>query len=353
MESSRIRSKKERIKTYQLLKRVNFIKVMKVAIGSTIAILLSDWLGLAYSASAGLIALLSITDTKKDTIGLAVNRFFAFIISTTIAFVLFESFGYSTPMFGVYLLIFMGVCCILGLSSAVSLCSVLATHYLAEQSMALSVIANEASLFVIGAGIGVLLNLYMPDKTQMILDDMKIIEQDMKKILLHIEQVLSAACEFQLDKENKSVEDILADTREHMEEAMKRAYDNMNNNLMSDTRYYIQYIDMRKTQVMKLNELCSGIAHLTYLPPQAVELATFTHEIRESFHEYNNAVGLLEKAHKIREAYKKQEIPKSRDEFENRAILYQVMIGLEEFLMLKQEFVKELTPKQIETFWKK
>lgn len=341
-----------RTKLYQSLKQVNFIKVAKVAIGSTIAILLSQWLGLAYSASAGIIALLSITDTKKDTIWLAVSRFVAFIISTTIAFVLFESFGYTTVIFGLYVLCFMFVCSVFRLSSAVSLCAVLATHYLTEQSMGISEIRNETALFIIGAGIGVLLNLYMPDKTQMIQDDMKLIERDIKKILLHIEQVLSAACEIQLDTENRSVEQIFIDTKTHMEEAMKRACDNMNNSLMLDTRYYIQYIDMRKTQVMKLEELCSVISHLTYLPPQAKQLASFTHEIKESFHEYNNVVGLLKEAREIRESYKEQEIPKSREEFENRALLYQAMQGLEEFLKLKQEFVKQLTPEQIEIFWR-
>ena len=337
----------------QSLKQVNFIKVVKAAIGSTIAILLAEWLGLAYSASAGIITLLSITDTKKDTIWLAISRFIAFIISTVIAFVLFECFGYTTVVFGVYVLCFMGVCNIFQLSSAVSLCAVLATHYLAEQSMGLSVIQNETALFIIGAGIGVILNLYMPNKTQMIKDDMKLIESDIKKILLHIEQVLSAACEIQCDTENQSVDQIFMEAKDHMEAAMRRAFDNMNNTLRSDTRYYIQYIDMRKNQVMKLNDLCTVIAHLTYLPPQANKLAAFTREINESFHEYNNALGLLKEAKEIREAYKTEEIPKSREEFENRALLYQAMQGLEEFLMLKHEFVQQLIQKQLDTFWEK
>ena len=46
-------------------KNINLIKVIKIAVGTGLAIFIADTFGLNYSASAGIITLLSIQDTKK------------------------------------------------------------------------------------------------------------------------------------------------------------------------------------------------------------------------------------------------------------------------------------------------
>ena len=40
-----------------------------------------------------------------------------------------------------------------------------------------------------------------------------------------------------------------------------------------------------------------------------------------------------------------QELPKSRDEFESRAILYHVLMDMEDFLLIKKRFVDNLDEK--------
>ena len=46
------------------------------------------------------------------------------------------------------------------------------------------------------------------------------------------------------------------------------------------------------------------------------------------------------------------ELFKNREEFENGAILYQILCEIEWFLQLKFQFARNLTPKQVEEFWK-
>ncbi len=89
--------------------KINFIKILKIAIGSSAAILFAGLLGLQYSASAGIITLLSIQDTKKETLIVAGKRFLAFLLAILIAYVLFQSFGYHTIVFGAFLLVFISV----------------------------------------------------------------------------------------------------------------------------------------------------------------------------------------------------------------------------------------------------
>ena len=44
-----------------------FLKILKIAVGSLLAMAAAQALGLRYSSSAGVITLLSIQDTKRET----------------------------------------------------------------------------------------------------------------------------------------------------------------------------------------------------------------------------------------------------------------------------------------------
>ena len=46
-----------------------------------------------------------------------------------------------------------------------------------------------------------------------------------------------------------------------------------------------------------------------------------------------------------------QSLPKDRQEFENRAILYHILMDIEEFLLLKKRFVETLDEKQKKIYW--
>ncbi len=47
------------------------LKMVKIAIGSVISIFLADMMGLSYSTSAGIITLLTIQDTSRETIAIS------------------------------------------------------------------------------------------------------------------------------------------------------------------------------------------------------------------------------------------------------------------------------------------
>jgi uncharacterized membrane protein YgaE (UPF0421/DUF939 family) len=71
-------------------------------------------------------------------------------------------------------------------------------------------------------------------------------------------------------------------------------------------------------------------------------IAVFTLRLSNSIHEYNTAVGLLKRLQDLRESFKSMDLPKTREEFENRAMLYQFLNDLEQFLMIKNDFKKNL-----------
>jgi uncharacterized membrane protein YgaE (UPF0421/DUF939 family) len=71
-------------------------------------------------------------------------------------------------------------------------------------------------------------------------------------------------------------------------------------------------------------------------------IANFTLRLSNSIHEYNTAEGLLKRLQDLKDNFKVMELPKTREEFENRAMLYQFLNDLEQFLMIKNDFKKNL-----------
>lgn len=336
--------------TRKHLEDINYLKVTKVAIGSTTAILSANAMGLKYSASAGIIALLTITDTKKDTISLAKNRIIAYLISTVIAYVVFETLGYSTLVFGIYMLLFMSCCCVLKYTNVISICAVQTTHYLAEHHIGFSMLMNETAVFMIGAGIGVLLNLYMPDYTNILMEDIKKLEDEVRVIYGSFAKRLEHKDDNTI---NLEVNKLLLRLKKDIKEALSHAYTDSDNSLRVNRRYYIEYLVMRKHQTRKLEQVNQLIERLTYLPPQSQKLSRLCIEIQDTYEESNSGTHLLTSVNKLRKEYQEEEIPMTREEFENRAILFQILQEVEEFLMIKLEFTNQCAQTQVELEWQR
>ena len=159
------------------------LKSVKITAGAILAILFASCLNLKYSATAGIITILSIQNTKKETIQTALARGEAFCCALLVSFLCYNFFGYTTAAFGIYLLIFTTLCLAMKWSSAIAMDSVLITHFLAEKTMNIPMIANEISLFLIGAGIGVLLNLSLRPKENAWKDKMAEADESIRSII--------------------------------------------------------------------------------------------------------------------------------------------------------------------------
>ena len=67
-------------------------------------------------------------------------------------------------------------------------------------------------------------------------------------------------------------------------------------------------------------------------------MSKFTENIANNIYADNDCVELICKLNNLRNNYKEMQLPKTRDEFENRAMLFQFLNDLEDFLLIKKEF---------------
>lgn len=315
------------------MKHENIIKSIKIALAAVLSITIAAEFGLKYSATAGIITVLSIQNTKRETFKSAGNRTFAFLGALLLSGIVFHLLGFTLPSFALYLLLFSLLCLYAGWGEAIAMDSVLITHFLSEKSMSLSLIGNETALFFIGTTVGVLVNLHLRkrgDEFQKLSDD---VDKKAKAILNQMARLLL--------KEDKSEFDLICinQLREKIDLARVCAFNNYNNALWKKDTYEIDYVEMRQQQSNVLEGIYENIKDISLLPRQAEEVADLLANIEQNYHRYNTGEGLLEDLNRLLTDLKHHELPISREEFEARAILFYILKQLERLIMLKRSFV--------------
>lgn len=320
-------------------------RVLKTAVGAALAIFFAQALGLQYAVSAGVITVLSVQNTKKKSLELAIQRLSSTTLALFTAAAVFTLFGYSPWTYGLYLLFFIPAAARLRLHDGIVPSSVLVTHLLLEKSVALPLLLNEYGILFIGAGIALIFNLHMPSVEKEIRQDQQRVENLMKAILRELASSMMTQS-VAVNEEKLFVE---------LDQALKGGYERAqrlySNSLTRSYTYYIKYMEMRIRQAEVLKQMRSHFSRISKYYEQNRLVASLTELVAYQFHELNTAQELLEDLEGYLEIFRGQELPKTREEFENRSSLYQYVRDLQILLALKREFAASLSEEEKVRFW--
>ena len=89
------------------LKKIPWLKILKMTVGAVLAMELAGLLHLEYAASAGVIAFLTIQDTRQETSSSALRRGIAFCIMTLLCLPIFSLLGNQPWAFGIFFPLFL------------------------------------------------------------------------------------------------------------------------------------------------------------------------------------------------------------------------------------------------------
>ena len=309
------------------MNKADIFKILKLSLGSSLAIFIASLFNLQYSMVAGVITLLVVKDTKKETLKGAWGKLLGFILCTIYSYILYNFLGYSLLSFSFYILIIISTCFILNIRDVIDMCVVISSHYFLQQSMSIYWIINETGLFIIGAGIGVIINMFMISNMDKIYIGQQKLQEQVSLILVDISDIIinpqkDYYFEEHLNKLNKLIND-----------STKAAYVNINNNLLSDTKYFLDHMEIIKSQRNILSTLYNLVSQLNYVPYQGNIVADFINTVGNTSFEADTANNLLSDLEIIFDDMKTQPLPKDRDEFENRAILFLCLIELKKYLI--------------------
>ena len=309
------------------MNKIDISKILKLSLGSSLAIFIAYFFQLQYAMVAGVITLLVVKDTKKETIKGALGKLLGFILCTLYSYLCFNFLGYNLWSFSLYILIIISTCFVLNIRYVIAMCVVISSHYLLQESMSIYWILNETGLFIIGAGIGIIINMFMFSNKEHIYEGQQKLQKQVSLILVEISEMINKPGRDNNIKHNISILSNLIDS------STKAAYFNINNNLLSDTKYFLDHMEIIKSQRNILNTLYDLVSQLNYLPTQGQIVANFINKVGNTSFEVNTVNDLLNDLEKMYNDMKTQPLPQDRDEFENRAILFLCLIEMRKYLI--------------------
>lgn len=307
-------------------------KTLKMALSATIAIIISNYVGLQFGVTSGIIAILSIQDTKKESLLVAGRRIIASALAILLSFMLYLLLGNNPIIFGLFLIIFIQTTIILKIEEGMVVGSVLSTHLLTSTNINISWIINEAQLTVIGIGVAMMFNLYTASLEEQFEKNKERIEDYYRAILSDMAvSLVTQAVPIYEKQISVSVEELINKSK-FMAQIIN------NNRLFKKNDYYLSYIEMRIIQLDTMKRMKRHFSRFYMTYDQTRILSEFTNEVAMNLKEDNDCVELINKLNLLRKDYEKMDLPKNRNEFENRALLFQFLNDLEDFLVIKKEF---------------
>lgn len=311
-------------------------RTIKTAIATPLAIWVAEIFQLNNFVSAGIIAVLCIQTTRKRSLLSAWHRFGACLIAMAYSFLIFETIAYHPISIGLVLLVFIPTTIKLNLTPGIVTSSVILLHLYSSEHITWDLILNEVLLIVIGIGSALLLNLYMPSLDSKLQTLRKKVEKNFQQILEEIAVYLHEGKKTWTGKE-------IAETEKLFRQADLLVSRDTENHLLREEHPFKDYFNMRKKQFDLLKRMLPVISQMNKFNQQADRIGSFFDDLAEAVHPGNTAEQHLESVEEIKREFEADDLPKTREEFESRANLFQLLHEIEEYLEIK----KERTPEKL------
>ncbi|MCF7930685.1 MAG: hypothetical protein K9L02_04140 [Acholeplasmataceae bacterium] len=310
-----------------------FHTAVKMTLVGVIASLIAKFIGLEYWLTAGILAILSIHLTKRDSVEISSRRLIDSVFGLLLATLLFISFGYYYWIFFIFIFIFAYASWMLRIAEGIVPGLVLVTHLLQEGAFSLPMLTNELSLIFVSIGIATIFNILYPQSSE-------------RSLVTHVKSI------DHLVADHLYMLALLLKDPEYNEEYF-RHYSTLDRKiqeyidivelvdkdlLFQNDHSYLAYFHMRKEQTNYIRHMYLQALKIKKLHPYAVEIADYVITVSQDIGLYNKAVQQLRNLDVIQQEFKVSELPKTREEFEIRATLYQILIEIESLLMVKVDF---------------
>lgn len=306
---------------------------IKMSLASVITIVVAMALNLEYAITGGILAVLSIQLTRTDSYLTAMKRLISGIIALTISSGFFILLGYQVWVFALFTAVFIALSFGLKLSVGIVPSLVLVSHLLLYGEWRFPLVINGFLLIGIAIVVALLLNQLYPLKPRNILlsisDDIdRVIQED----LIAFSEALHTldACSEWLEKHTLF--------KHNFESLINNAELVYKDILFDKDRLLITYIRMRRAQMHHLDRMFSLIKHSKMNHPYAHPIANYAFLLSKDIGHSDKASPQREQLHQLLDSFRKKPLPETRDAFEVRAILYQIIFELESFLDEKITF---------------
>lgn len=306
---------------------------IKMSLASIITILLALLINLDFAITGGILAVLSIQLTRKDSVMVAIKRFISALIALLIATALFNVFDYTILIYSIITVIFIGVAFSLKLNEGIVPSLVLVSHLLLVGNFDLGMLFNAILLIAIAIAVALTLNILYPLNTNQYMT--RYIKEIDAAIIVDL-QLISGVLEDinSLGQATKAHQVILERLKKILNDAALIDKDI----LFDKDRYHMSYLKMRENQMNQLNKLFELFLQMDKNHENAKRLSDYVLNLSYDIGETDQATKQLSVLKTLLNEYRKMPLPDTRESFELRAILFQMLSVLESFLKEKIAF---------------
>lgn len=324
---------------------------VKIAVGCGIAIYIAEGLELEYAVSAGTVTLLSLLGTKWETVKFSLVRLGTFFLTVMLIFLIMPRMHSEWIAYGVIVFLLVFLTNLMGWRATLSVNAIITAHYMTRQDFAPAFLFNEFMLVFIGVVIAIVLNLFHLNKSQKkdLMEGIRYVETAMQAELREVAGYLMG--EQMKEQRSRSVWVDITLLEGKLRELMEEAREYQDNTFESHHDYYLDYFEMRLDQCRMLDSLHYEMRKMRSMPKQARVIADYIRYLADYVVEKNVPEKQMVRLNEIFAEMEKEELPESREEFESRALLYHILMDLEEFLKYKQAFVEGLGERQRKEYW--
>lgn len=310
-------------------------RIIKTAFGAGISVYLAQLLDINFGVTAGMVTIITIQSTKRESLKIAIERFIASAVGLFIAALLFRFIGINPLVFSLFILLFMKICLYFDLYQGFLVTVVLVTHMLVIKDVSFKIITNEIYILLLGTVVALGLNMYMPNERENLLKMKEKIDSELKMILNYFANIiLTGAVSI---NEKLIFKRLKNDIAEYREMALRK----FNNELLEECRYELDLVNMERNRYKVLNRMRSYFNGFYITNEYAQKVADFTRKVAKTVDNEELHEQIMKEFYQLREEFKGTTLPKTREEFESRAIFFQFLNGLEEFLEIKKEFLNK------------
>lgn len=322
---------------------------LKIGVGTCAAIYIAQLMDLEYPVSIGTVTLLTLMETRWETLKLSVNRLITLFMTLVLSWLIFWHIRNIPLSYGMVLCLVVLLAENFGWRTTVSVNALVVSHLIMLDDFSIEAIRNEFWLVMIGIIIAIILNLFNLTLThrRQIKANVRYTEKKLRMIMEELAGYLSG------QEMSQSVWDDICDLEKQIEEFINDADEYRQNTFRSHPEYYMNYFEMRNEQCRMLNNLHYEMKKIRSMPKQAKVVSDYLQYLTDYVTETNIPDPQIEKLKGILEDMRKEELPETMEEFENRAMLYHILMDIEDFLFCNERFVKGLDAKQMKSYWKK
>ncbi|ANY71714.1 hypothetical protein BBD41_03460 [Paenibacillus ihbetae] len=307
-------------------------RVIKTAVASLLAILITDAFNIPGATSAGLLAILGVDVTRKRSVISISSRFFASLLGLALACILFYLLGFHYWVLALYILLAFPLISRANFKEGIVTSSVVVFRVFQGEEIALDIMLTQVVLLVIGLGSAMLVNLvYMPNSEGTMMDIRRKVDGLFSVIFSHFSLTLRDPEHIWDGKE-------LIKASRQIDQGIEEAKRASENQMIHPDGSWNIYFYMRKEQMENIQSMMHQISQVYERLPHGILAA----EVFEQLSKDVISEGYTGKSeallNELEDRFKRMELPATREEFEVRSAILQLCRELAYYLNISKKY---------------